>query len=212
MTPEWKSIHTEYGGDTTSTPRVELERVDLTKSPGGRAQAPRVIEVERVNPEVTAYLTRKRSRKLSGNNEETSAEASEEGGSDKAAKRGKKKREKTEDRQSDKKRIEELEEENKKLKKGIAEEEIEEEYQPDYSLLPNKKNLPTVEELRDQIRFEPHYAIEGIIVDCANRIRKITSCSNNIRGGLDMCFKDMCEKGAGGVPATFLNHKRSRWR
>lgn len=43
----------------------------------------------------------------------------------------------------------ELEEENKKLKERIADEGIDEKYQPDYSLLPNKKNLPTVEELRE---------------------------------------------------------------
>lgn len=81
-------------------------------------------------------------------------------------------------------RITELEEEVKKLKERLADERIEEERQPDYSLLPKKKNLPTVEELRDKIRFEPYYAIEGIIVDCANRMSDIASCSNSLKGEL----------------------------
>lgn len=89
---------------------------------------------------------------------------------------------------------------------------MEEEYVPNYSLLPNKKNLLTVEELRDQIRFKPHYAIEGIIVDCANRISKIASCSNNIRGGTGPRFENMCKEGAGEVPAARLNYKGSRRR
>lgn len=32
--------------------------------------------------------------------------------------------------------------------------------------------------------FEPHYAIEGILVECANRISSIAKCSNDIIGGL----------------------------
>lgn len=74
-----------------------------------------------------------------------------------------------------------MEEENKKLKERIAEEG---EYQPDYSLLPKQRNLLTIEELREQIRFEPHFALEGIIVECANRIHSIADCSNNIREDL----------------------------
>lgn len=37
-----------------------------------------------------------------------------------------------------------------------------------------------MEDLREELRF----AIEGIIVDSANRISKIANCSNNIRGSL----------------------------
>lgn len=184
LSPEWKSVHTDYGIGTTSTPRVEIERVDLTNSPGGRVQAPRVMEVEIVNPEVTEYLTRKRNRKQSRNDEGTTTDWSGESNSRGTVRGGKKKKGKTDIGQADKRRINELEEENKKLKERLADEELEDEYQTDYSLLPNKKNLPSVEELREEIRFEPHYAIEGIIVDCANRISKIANCSNNIRGGL----------------------------
>lgn len=185
LSPEWKSIHMDYGGGITSTPRVEVEKLDLTKNPGGRVQAPRVIEVKKINPEITEYLTRKRSRKQSMTREETTmTDASEEGSARETAKGGRKKKGKLEKGKADKLRIMELEEENKKLKERIADEGIDEEFQPDYSLLPNKKNLPTVEELQEEIRFEPHFAIEGIIVDCANRISKIANCSNNIRGRL----------------------------
>lgn len=31
------------------------------------------------------------------------------------------------------------------------------------------------------MRFEPYFAIEEIIVDCANRINRIANCSNNLR-------------------------------
>lgn len=104
-------------------------------------------------------------------------------GGEEVKKRGRKKKEKI-DGAPDKKRILELEEENRKLRERIAEDGDDEEYQPDYSLLPNKKNLPSVEELREQIRFEPHYAIGGILIECANRISSIACCSNNIRGDL----------------------------
>lgn len=89
LSPEWKSIHTDYGVGITSTPRVEIERVDLIKCPGGGAQAPRIIEVERVNPEVTEYLTRKRNRIQSRNSEGTT-DFSEEGSSEGIAKTGRK--------------------------------------------------------------------------------------------------------------------------
>lgn len=56
--------------------------------------------------------------------------------------------------------------------------------QPDYSLLPHRKNFPTIEELRDRISLEPHYSIQGVIFDCANRIDGIADCSNNLRGNL----------------------------
>lgn len=64
----------------------------------------------------------------------------------------------------------------------MAEEGIEEECEPD-SLLPHQRNLPSVEELKERIRFEPHYAIEGIMMDCANRISSIAKCSNGLKGG-----------------------------
>lgn len=100
-------------------------------------------------------------------------------------KRGRpRKKDKTENSVSDKNKIKELEDEIKKLKTRLSEEGIEEEHQPDYSLLPKKKNLPTIEQLRDEIRFEPHYAIEGLIIDCANKINNIATCSNSLRGGL----------------------------
>lgn len=103
-----------------------------------------------------------------------------------AAKARRKKKGKTEDSKAIKKRISELEEENRMLKERITQEGLEEEeYEPDYSLLPKKRNLSTIEELREQIRFEPHYAIEGILVESANRIHSIANCSNNIRG--DWC-------------------------
>lgn len=122
-------------------------------------------------------------------------------------KKGRKKKEKI-DGAPDKKRILELEEENRKLRERIAEDGDDEEYQPDYSLLPNKKNLPSVEELREQIRFEPHYAIGGILIECANRISSIACCSNNIRG--DLVRKLRICASAGGFPATLDYYKRKR--
>lgn len=135
-----------------------------------------------MNPAVTEYLVRKRSRIQSRGSECTTTEFSEGGSSEGAKKVVKKKKGKIE-RGATKKRIQELEEENRKLRERIADDERDEEYQPDFSLLP-KKNLPSVEEFREEIRFEPHYAIEGILVECANRIHNIASCSNNIKGGL----------------------------
>lgn len=78
LSPEWKSVY-DFGEGITSTPRVNIERIDLTRSPGGGAKVPRVIEVEKVNPEVTEYLTRKRTRMQARSREETTTNASEEG-------------------------------------------------------------------------------------------------------------------------------------
>lgn len=75
--------------------------MDLTKSPGGRVQAPRVIQVERVNPEVTEYLTRKRNRKQSRDNEGTTTDMSEGSSSKETVKGGRKKKGKTESGQAD---------------------------------------------------------------------------------------------------------------
>lgn len=40
-----------------------------------------------------------------------------------------------------------------------------------------------MDQLRDEIRFEPHFTIEGTMIDSANRINRIADCSNN-RGDL----------------------------
>lgn len=131
LSPEWKSIQTEYGAGITSTPRVEIERVDLTGNRGKRVQIPTVVEVERVSPEVTAYLTRKRNRKQSMNLEETTTDVSKESGSRGTAKRGRKKKGKSmytnEDFDEGKKikrmekEINDLKKDKEKMKKEIDE-------------------------------------------------------------------------------------------
>lgn len=154
----------------------------MTESPGGEAQAPRVIEVERVNPEITEYLTMKRTRRQSRVKEDTTTDASEEGCKQEITKTGKRRKGKLDKGQGEKLMIEQLRTKIEKLKEQLEEERNYEEDPPDYSLLPTKENLPSVKELREHIRFEPHFAIEGIMVDSANRISKIATCSKNIRG------------------------------
>lgn len=52
ISPEWRSA-------ITSTPRVEIEKIDLTVSPRGRAQAPTVTAVEVIDPEEAREIVRR---------------------------------------------------------------------------------------------------------------------------------------------------------
>lgn len=94
LTSEWRSVRTEFGIGVASTPVVELERVDTVGDHGERAEIPRIIDVERIDPEVTKYLTRKRSRMQSTNVEEVTTDASGGSSDRQTRKRGRKKKRK----------------------------------------------------------------------------------------------------------------------
>lgn len=116
--------------------------------------------------------------------EGSTTDASDEGKNRPVA-RGKKRKEKMGSGQTELKlKVKEQEEEISRLKERLEEIGTGEELQPDFALLPYKKNLPTVEQIRDEISLEPYFAVEGIMIDSANRINKIADCSNNIRGDL----------------------------
>lgn len=116
LSPEWRNA-------ITSTPRVEIEKVDLTVSPRGRVQAPTVKRVEVIDPiHVRSIVRRLRKRTLTIETIASELSASEESSETREPKRknaGKRKKEEIKRNPEDKKLIEQLREEIKKLKKRI---------------------------------------------------------------------------------------------
>lgn len=156
--PEWKSL-------ISSTPRVIIDRIDLTVSPRGGVQAPPVTAVEAIDSEEDRALferLRKRGRRIDKTGGDITA--SDNSFETREARRcmGKKKKSEEERKFEDRRKVEELREELRKAKEKLAEYE-ETVDPPDYSLLQRRRTLPSVEDIMDEMSLEPYFALEGVI-------------------------------------------------